>query len=131
MDEALGAQRSAHQRNSHVTVAASGNGQGQRFASIGHLRPECRAEYLALHRDVPATVLECLRQHGISDYTIWERDSVLLGTYVYRGKDHAADLAAMIQSPVMRQWWAVCVPCFISADPSKPWSDLDCVFRMA
>lgn len=101
-----------------------------RHVAITRLRPERRAEYLALHRDVPAAVLAQLRAHGLRQYTIHEHEGLLIGIYEHDGSDHDGDLARMVATPVMQAWWARCVPCLDVADPAAPWTAVRSCFAM-
>lgn len=102
---------------------------GIHHGAMGRLKPERREEYLALHRAVWPEVLALLRAAGIRDYTIYHRDGWLFATYAYAGDDHDAALARLVADPVMRRWWAVCVPCFETADPTRPWTPMDVAFH--
>lgn len=99
-------------------------------AAVGRLRPERRTEYLDLHRQVPDEVIGLIRAAGISGYRIYELDGQLFATYVHHGPDHDGDLARMVGHPLMRRWWARCVPCFACADASRPWTPLTEVWSL-
>ncbi len=101
---------------------------GQHIAAVGRLRPERAADYLALHRGVWPEVIALIQRSHISDYRIFHRESLLFSIYVYTGTDHAAEMSRMIADPIMRRWWAVCVPCFAIDDPTQPWLPMEEIF---
>jgi L-rhamnose mutarotase len=102
-----------------------------RHVQVTRLRPDSREEYLALHRDVWATVQQRLRDSGIRDYSIWLAGDVLVGTFDYIGNDFESDMAAMAADPETRRWWSYTDPCQVPLPGSESiWSDAVEVWRL-
>lgn len=96
-----------------------------RHASITHLRPGRREEYVELHQKVWHEVEDRLRQSNIGNYSIFLVGDLLLSYYEYSGRDLEADLAAIASDPYTRLWWALTDPCQQSLHldvASGPWS---------
>ncbi len=84
---------------------------GHRFAGCVRLRPEKRAEYLSLHAAVWPEVEQTLVAAGISNYSIFLLDDLLISYYEYSGPDHDAAQARIAADPATRSWWALTDPC--------------------
>lgn len=88
----------------------------KRYASVIALADEHAAEYRRLHAAVWPAVLARIAASNIRNYSIFLRrlpdGRLYLFSYCeYVGSDFAADMAAIANHPVTRQWWAVCKPC--------------------
>jgi L-rhamnose mutarotase len=57
-----------------------------------------------------ADVLRRIARSNIRNYSIFRYGDLLFSYFDYAGDDLAADLAAMADDPVTRQWWALCSP---------------------
>jgi L-rhamnose mutarotase len=97
------------------------------------MRPEKRAEYLALHSEVwpgvEATITEC----GIRNFTIFVIDDVLFGYYEYVGDDYDADQRRMAADPLTQEWWSRTAPCqmpFTDEVGVPNWQTLDEVWHL-
>jgi L-rhamnose mutarotase len=98
----------------------------RRVAQLIRLRPGREAEYRALHRVVPELVLDALRAANVRNYSIFERDGLLLSYYEYTGDDLAADLARVAADPATQAWWRLTDPCqqpVAGAAPGEWWAD--------
>jgi L-rhamnose mutarotase len=105
----------------------------RRFGMVCRMRPEKRAEYLALHSavwpGVEATITDC----GIRNFTIFVIGDVLFGHYEYVGDDYETDQRRMAEDPVTQEWWARTAPCQIpfTDDADVPnWQILDEVWHL-
>ncbi|WP_107101341.1 L-rhamnose mutarotase [Peterkaempfera griseoplana] len=105
----------------------------RRFAQTVRLRPERRAEYLALHRAVPPGVEAALRAANIRNYTIFLREDTLFGYFEYHGDDFAADLASVATDPDTQAWWQLTDPCqqpWPDTGAGGTWSDLEEIWHL-
>jgi L-rhamnose mutarotase len=76
----------------------------KRIAQTIRLRPERRAEYLALHWDVWPGVEAALRAANVRNYSIFLRGNTLFGYFEYHGEDFAADMASSAADPETQRW---------------------------
>jgi len=83
----------------------------ERHLQVIALKPEHRAEYLELHRQVWPEVEARLKASNIENYTIFNHGDLLLGYFEYTGNDYAADMAAMGADPATQDWWKLTDPC--------------------
>jgi L-rhamnose mutarotase len=108
-------------------------GAVRRFGMVCRMRPELRAEYLALHAAVWPGVEAMITECGIRNFTIFVRGDVLFGYYEYVGDDYEADQARMAEDPVTQQWWARTAPCQVPFDANSPepnWQQFDEVWHL-
>ena len=90
------------------------------------------AEYRRLHGSVWPEVLEQIRKSNISDYSIFLRDGLLFGTYMYSGEDHDADMQKMAEDPATQRWWKLTAPCQVpiaTAADGEWWASMEEVFH--
>lgn len=67
------------------------------------LRPGCEAEYKRRHDAIWPELTQLFADHGISRYEIHlHRETGLL--FAFRLVDEGADLASMLEHPVMARW---------------------------
>jgi L-rhamnose mutarotase len=105
----------------------------RRFGSVIQARPEKMAEYKALHADPWPGVLEALRSHGISNYSIFHHGGLLFAYFEYSGDDYDADMASIADDPVTQQWWKLTDPCqqpMPNAAEGDQWTSMEQVFLM-
>lgn len=105
----------------------------RRVAQVIRVRPERVEEYRALHREVPAPVLDRLRRSHISNYSIHLLGDRLFSYYEYDGQDYAADQAALAEDPATRAWWQLTDPCqerVPEAREGEWWAATEQVFLM-
>lgn len=105
----------------------------RRFAAVIRLRPEKEAEYRELHAAAWPEVLDRLAAKGISNYSIFLRDGLLLSYLEYSGDDYAADMAELSQDEVTRRWWSMTDPCqqrLDTADPGQWWAPAQEIFHL-
>lgn len=69
----------------------------------------CRKEYKANHSAAWPGVLDALRRHHITDYSIhyYPPLSLLIANFKYTGTDYAADMKAIAEDEITREWWKV------------------------
>ena len=105
----------------------------RRVAQLVRLRPGHEAEYRALHRAVPEPVLAALRSANVRNYSIFERDGLLLAYFEHTGADLDADLARVAADPATQEWWRLTDPCqepVPGAPPGVWWADAAEVFHL-
>lgn len=83
----------------------------QRFGCAIDIRPDKRAEYLALHAEVWPAVEARLRASHFTNYTIFVFGNRLFAYYEYTGEDYLADAAAIAADTATQQWWKLTDPC--------------------
>jgi len=68
------------------------------------LKPGFAAEYKRRHDAIWPELATLLREHGISDYSIF-LDEETLTLFAVQKLDESVSRAALSQHPVMRRWW--------------------------
>lgn len=97
------------------------------------LRPEKAAYYKKLHANPFPAVNDMIRECGIVDYRIWNRDNLLFSLMTYVGDDYAYDMAKMDVDPETNRWWKETDPCqYRIPDAKKPewWADMEQVYDL-
>jgi len=89
--------------------------QVMRIGSVVGLKREKVDEYVILHRHVWPEILDRLRKSNVRNYSIYlgELDDgrlYLFAYYEYTGDDFEADMVAMAEDPVFREWWELTDP---------------------
>jgi L-rhamnose mutarotase len=105
----------------------------QRHMQVIGLRPERKAEYLALHASVWPQVIERLALSNVTNYSIFLFDSLLIAYFEYSGSDYDEDMAAIAADPATRDWWKLTDPCQYpvdGAEQGRGWADAEEVFHM-
>jgi L-rhamnose mutarotase len=79
------------------------------------LKREKVDEYVILHRHVWPEILERIRQSNIRNYSIYmgelDDDQLYLFAYMeYVGDDFEADMQAVADDPISREWWELTDP---------------------
>src|SRR5438093_6648101 len=69
------------------------------------LKPGFAAEYRRCHDEIWPELAALLRQHGISDYSIF-LDEETLTLFAVQKLDERISRADLPRHPVMRKWWA-------------------------
>lgn len=82
----------------------------RRFAFLLQLRPGAEEAYDAAHRAVWPEMLALLKQAGITEYSIFRRDTLLVLTL--RCVDFDATWSAIVNAPVNLRWQAAMKPLF-------------------
>jgi L-rhamnose mutarotase len=110
----------------------------ERYGSVVGVRDSMVARYRELHEAVWPEVLALIKQTHIANYSIYLRKLAdgrhyLFSYLEYNGTDFAQDMARMIDDPVMKRWWAECVPCLEllpDRTPGEVWSPMAEVFHL-
>ena len=105
----------------------------RRYASVIRLRPECEAEYRALHAAAWPGVLAALKRANIANYSIFLRDGLLFSYLEYSGSDYAADTAEISEDATTLRWWALTDPCqepLRSAADGERWAPAEELFHL-
>ena len=90
----------------------------KRFAFILRLRPGVIEAYEEAHRAVWPEMLELLKSAGISEYSIYRRDEMLILTL--RTADFDATWSKIDDHPVNLRWQQTMAPLFAPMDPLRP-----------
>ena len=105
----------------------------QRMGFVIGINPADIPRYKELHADVWPDVLKRLKASNITNYSIFlrEPENLMFGYWEYTGTDFEADMAAIGEDPVTREWWAVCGPMQRPLDSRKDdewWAGMEQVF---
>ena len=103
-----------------------------RYRAVVRLRPEHAAAYLALHANPWPEVTTALAEAGVRNYSIYERDGLLMSYLEYVGDDLEEDMAKMAADPVTQEWWKICMPMqrqLETAGESEWWASMEEVFH--
>lgn len=105
----------------------------QVFASVIKLRPEKAEYYKELHANPFSSVNKMIRECGITQYQIFNRDDLLFSVMVYEGDDFDYDMAKMAQDPETQRWWRETDPCqtrIEGAYKDEWWANMDLVYDL-
>jgi len=83
------------------------------------LRAGYAEEYKKRHDAIWPELKSLLKEHGISDYSIFldEESNVLFGKLTV---DNISSLTSLPESPVMKKWWAYMEDIMVSNDDASP-----------
>jgi L-rhamnose mutarotase len=84
--------------------------QLKRYAFMLRLRPGTEQAYEAAHRAVWPEMLQLLKDAGISEYSIYRRDDLLI--LALRAQDFEATWSKIDKDPVNLRWQAAMAPYF-------------------
>jgi L-rhamnose mutarotase len=98
--------------------AQKGNGTPNRYAFMLHLRPGTADAYEAAHRTVWPEMLALLKEAGISEYSIYRRDELLI--LALRADDFDATWSRIENHPVNLRWQAAMQPYFAPIQGLRP-----------
>ncbi|MFP4141266.1 MAG: L-rhamnose mutarotase [Planctomycetota bacterium] len=104
----------------------------KRVGSVIRVKPEKLQEYKKLHANAWDGVLERIRKSNIRNYSIFHRGGYLFSYFEYIGDDWDADMAAIAEDPLTREWWALTDPCqepVEFAQEGEWWAEMDEVFH--
>lgn len=105
-----------------------------RHAFVVDVVPALRAEYLRLHSAVWPQVEAALSAHHVTNYSIFILEDTLFGYYEYTGDDYEADMAALDDDLVSREWLTHTDPCQTpfgrDARPDDRWRELGEVWHL-
>ncbi len=90
----------------------------QRVAFYLKLREGAEADYDKAHREVWPEMLDLLKRSGVSEYSIFRRDRLLV-LYMHV-EDFDATWDRIAADPVNTRWQAAMAPYFDAMDPLRP-----------
>lgn len=94
------------------------------------LHPGNEAEYERRHQPIWAELQEVLRDHGVSNYSIFLHEETLQ-LFGYAEIEDEAQWASIADTPVCRKWWAHMKDLMATHADDRPVSaDLKEVFHM-
>lgn len=106
----------------------------KRYGMVIEIRPEKLAEYRRLHDAIWPEVVAILRQHGVSNYSIFLKDNLLFGYFEYHGNDYVADMKKVATAEVTRRWWKATAPCqepLSTRAEGEWWAAMEEIFHMS
>lgn len=107
----------------------------QRMGFVIGINPADIPRYKELHAAVWPGVLERLKASNITNYSIFlrEPENLMFGYWEYTGNDFEADMAAIAEDAVTKEWWAVCGPMQRALDTRAEgewWAAMEQVFYL-
>ena len=90
----------------------------KRYAFMLRLREGAAEAYEASHRAVWPEMLALLKSAGISEYSIYRRDNLLI--LALRAVDFEATWSRIENHPVNLRWQEAMAPFFATLDPLRP-----------
>jgi len=90
------------------------SGELKRYAFMLRLRPGVAPAYEEAHRSVWPEMLALLKSAGISEYSIYRRDELLI--LALRAKDFEATWSKIENDPVNLRWQAAMAPYFAPSE---------------
>lgn len=105
----------------------------QTLTSVIRLRPDKASRYKKLHANPFPSVNKMIRDCGITDYRIFNRDDLLFSIMSYAGDDYQYDMQKMDNDPETNRWWKETDPCQMRiADATKKewWADMEMVYDL-
>ena len=101
------------------SASASGpKSSPRRYAFMLRLRPGAADAYEAAHRNVWPEMLALLKNAGISEYSIYRRDNLLI--LALRTDDFDATWSRIENDPVNLRWQAAMAPYFAPIEGLRP-----------
>jgi L-rhamnose mutarotase len=104
----------------------------KRVGMVIRLRPECVAQYRALHADSNPGVRDLLARYHLENFSIFLRqiggEWFEFGYYEYSGADFEADMAALSREPRNQAWLEVCDPLQLPLDGETGWAVMEQVY---
>ena len=105
----------------------------KRFASIIELIPNKVEDYKNLHLNPWSSVVECLRENNIRNYTIFVRGNFLFSYLEYCGHSYEKDIDSISRNYKVQKWWSLtdsCQKAVKSANRGEWWSNITEIFHM-
>ncbi len=81
-----------------------------RVASLIRLKPDCKEQYIILHKHTFPGVLDRIRQSNIRNYSIFLREGMLFSYWEYVGEDYDRDMAEIRRDEITKDWWKLTEP---------------------
>jgi L-rhamnose mutarotase len=94
------------------------SGELKRYAFMLRIRPGAAPAYDEAHRNVWPEMLALLKSAGISEYSIYRRDELLI--LALRAKDFEATWSRIENDPVNLRWQAAMAPYFAPTEGLRP-----------
>lgn len=82
----------------------------QRFGLVIGVKPDQIEEYERIHREVWPEVLDNIRRHNITNYSIFRHGTLLFAYYEYVGNDYEADMKSLAADAKNQEWWLITDP---------------------
>jgi len=99
-------------------TSTTGSGRPKRYAFMLKLRPGVADAYEEAHRAVWPEMLALLKRAGISEYSIYRRDELLI--LALRTEDFEATWKHIENDPVNLRWQAAMAPYFAPVEEIRP-----------
>jgi L-rhamnose mutarotase len=79
----------------------------KRFASVIELIPNKVSDYKNLYLNPWSSVIECLRDNNIGNYSIFVRGNFLFSYLEYFGHNYHSDLKIIASNFRVQKWWSL------------------------
>ncbi len=83
----------------------------KRYGIVIKVKTEELEEYKRLHANPWPEVNQILQEHGLHNFSIYEKDYYLFGYFEYHGDDITASFKKMAAYPIYQKWLSLCDPC--------------------
>ena len=106
----------------------------RRFGQMIRLCPDMVEEYKRIHVRIWPEIEQAIRELGITNYSIFFKDSVLFAYFEYAGPEEAYDaqMETLANAPRMQEWWSATKAMQIPLDTRAEgewWADMEEVFH--
>ena len=101
-----------------MTEMPQGSAPVKRWAFMLHLRPGAAPAYEEAHRAVWPEMLALLKRAGISEYSIYRRNDLLI--LALRAEDFEASWRIIEADPVNTRWQQAMAPYFAPVEGLRP-----------
>lgn len=103
---------------SNSDTNTNSSGKPKRYAFMLKLRPGTEKAYEEAHRAVWPEMLSLLKRAGISEYSIYRRDDLLI--LALRTDDFEATWSRIDNDPVNLRWQSAMAPYFMPVEGIRP-----------
>ena len=105
----------------------------QRYGIVIKVKPGSLEEYKRLHADPWPEVNKILSDHGIRNFSIYERDGYLFGYFEFLGSDIETAFKEMDNYPIYKEWLSLNDPLQEPLPTRKEgewWSSMDEIYHL-
>ncbi|MCV6575169.1 MAG: L-rhamnose mutarotase [Cohaesibacter sp.] len=104
-----------------------------RVVMATRIKPDCRADYVAMHAQPDPVVAQALRRHGHENYRLDLVGPYAIASFDYSGTDLETDRQHMRALPELADWMARTKACQepLCLDEDAPlWSEMTPIFTL-
>lgn len=97
---------------------------------MARLHPDKVGEYRKMHANAPQAVLTALNAANIHNYSIAEKDGVLISYFEYTGTDYENDLHVLDETEAVALWNEELKDCFRTDGGGNIWAAFEEAFYL-